>query len=122
MRFSEAIAALEEGKKIRNSEWIKGKWVSQEGADSDETIYYIPLDQMKDDWELYEEPKPTLTFAQVVEGLKQGKKFRRSSWSINRSISTVPVNPHIIISWTHDKETYPFSVEDFEATDWICVD
>lgn len=68
MKFSEAMAALERGEKVRLVEWPKESFLQKEEGDS--VVFFLPphgwhLDRivinretLTKAWELYEEPKP----------------------------------------------------------------
>lgn len=85
MKFWEAMKALDEGKKVRspsdpeNHYLIKvlhQVFVSANGKTYDKS--HSPLGSLiLQEWELYEEPEKMLTFSKVVEGLNQGKEYRR---------------------------------------------
>lgn len=101
MKFSAAMKALEEGKKVRCHRWGRDGHIDKH---SDVSIHCYERDG---EWELYEEPEKLLSFAEVVVGLKEGKKFRRKHWTAWVGLEHLDV--------------LRFSIEDFEATDWIEV-
>lgn len=122
MRFSEAMKALEEGKKVRIKHWQENCCLC---IGSDGTIF----DQAKDstfcieewlltEWELYEEPERTLSFTEMVQGLKEGKRFKRKDWGdwfLAYSQCTYIEGKGIPPCFA------PFTIENFEANDWIEV-
>jgi hypothetical protein len=81
MKFWEAMKAMEEGKKVRCTCWAKDSYVDQ-GSLTQGEVFSIGL-LMNEKWELYEETLTFLSFAQVMQGLKEGRKFRRKSWKGN---------------------------------------
>lgn len=115
MKFSEAIIALEQGKKIRESHWPAHNWISRDASSSGNLSMLHPL--MKDDWEVFEEPKKTLSFSEVLKGLKEGKMFKRKSWG-----------PRYLISRDRDYSgedvlhvcapASNLSAQDIESNDW----
>lgn len=77
MKFYQAMKSLEEGKKVRCKSWSEGIFL----YDGQSSLYHTPLCYMSEvhkEWELYEEHQTTYTFAEVVKGLREGKKFVRS--------------------------------------------
>ena len=96
------MKALEEGKAIRCQAWEKGKFWRSPLHNNDS--YRISV-CMEEDWEVYDET-PKLNFMQVIEGLKQGKRFKRQNWD------------YLYVSGSAlDSLTF----EDYQATDWIEV-
>lgn len=116
MKFLEAIKALEEGKKIRCKSWGNGVWVSKNLDWEGQTDTFL-IRCSKEEWELYEEPPKMLSFPEVLEGLKKGKKFRRKCWNEINYIYAHGVVQIMRIKWT----TANIFLEDFEAKDWIEV-
>jgi len=61
MKFSQATALLEQGKKIRRDLWVKNVFIYIKNGEllSSNGMYTIlnPDEIVADDWELYEEPK-----------------------------------------------------------------
>lgn len=115
MKFWEAMKALEEGKKVRASNWEKEVWIDK---DSDQTGLPMILNLFAlHEWELYEEPEKTYSFMEVVQGLREGRKFVRKGHASDLALFVMGF------------EIYPRSkfgiqnmrMEDFEATDWIEV-
>lgn len=121
MKLWEAMRALEEGKKIRCSCWKPHRWVHRKGFDDGIPLYGMDFQYCLDkdlEWELYEEPQSTLSFAEVVQGLKEGKKFMRIRmqyviYSNRKKDNTIFVEK--------TEEPWRCMLEDFEATDWIEV-
>jgi hypothetical protein len=113
MKFSEAIAALEEGKKIRSPQRKEENYFSKEtGFNFDER-------DLENQWELYEEPEKFLSFLDVQKGMKIGKRFRRKDWDIRRIIYA-SLDGKIL--YCSEPLLYAFlEMEDFEATDWMEV-
>jgi hypothetical protein len=123
MRFWEAQKSLDEGKKIRHKTWENGKWVSLHldnyKPNEPTQNYFAIVGHFREGWELYEEPNKLISFAEVIKGLKEGKKFRRAIWSSEKFICMSYIYAHI---WHHKGDAAAFSVQDFEAKDWIEVD
>ena len=113
MKFWEAMKALEEGKRVRKKNWNKQSWIDRNSSHCGQT-YEIPLPPSGDEWELYEEPERTLSFLEVVAGLKEGKKFRRMSWHSEFIVKIEPMTGFILFS-------QPIFPQDFLANDWIEV-
>lgn len=67
--------------------------------------------------ELREEHERMLTFMQILEGLKEGKKFRREDWGVDKCISN---SRGALVDERNVFLNY-LLLEDFEATDWIEV-
>jgi hypothetical protein len=118
MRFLEAMRALEEGAKVRRACWNKSEFI-QRGSDG--TIF----DETKSntfnieewffgEWELYEEPKRTLCFLEVLQGLKKGKRFARNGAYVSIVLSQDGKNLCHCIGGRMN-----LNMDDFEATDWM---
>jgi hypothetical protein len=117
MKFWEAMKALEEGEEVRCVEWPKGDRCSYGNLWSCMKNHAPESYGWK--WELYEEPQRTLSFSEIVQGLKEGKRFRRKRTD----------GSHTIIVMSQNREDIAFAIsgsqflrmEDFEATDWVEV-
>ena len=111
MKFSEAMKALEEGKKVRREDWNEGCFVyvlndsvfDEKG--SSRSIYLSA--PFLENWELYEEPVKTYSFIEAVQLMKEGKTIKRKYWGSWYSMRI-----------TYDY-TFKFTTEDIEATDWM---
>lgn len=58
-----------------------------------------------------------MTFEQVKEGLKQGKKYRRKVWTLSEYIQIWCDKIHLFENeWLHIE--CGFTLEDFDADDW----
>ena len=67
-----------------------------------------------------------MTFAKVVAGIKNSKKFRRSTWDKTRYISGTPEWDKAICLYctengSQKRYIWMPTITDFEATDWIEV-
>ena len=84
MNFFEAVAALQSGYKVTNSNWPHIEFVEvRDGliVDNEKSPIYILVSQIDQDvWALYEEPETFLFFNEVLPLLRKGKKFRRKDW------------------------------------------
>lgn len=118
MKFSAAIKALEEGKKIRCCLWEKGEFWSSYSTFKEvwSDCEYRVKRMMKEEWELYEEPQKTYSFAEVVKGLREGKKFRRTKDHIS-----MDARENGSVQYSGVGLARGFFLEDFEATDWVEV-
>lgn len=63
MKLSEAIAAMEQGKKVKRRGWHESRFiyldsVTQQIRDEEELKYILNVHHFYDEWELYEEPIP----------------------------------------------------------------
>ncbi len=119
MKFWEAMKALEEGKKIRCKEWPSNVWDSKYGTNGS---HLLSLDVYSShEWELYEEPLVTLSFAEVVIRLKEGKKFRRLSWNKGFYIHISRMKNDLVYCFTNEGTQYVYimTIGDIDATDWI---
>lgn len=123
MKFSEAMAALEDGKKVRCVEWLSDPllpsekvWIDKdtdwEGA-SDSYLHKC----IRTEWELYEEPEQLLSFADVVKGLRERKKFKRKDWVNTRFIFSIVDGK--LLHCSEPQLTAILNLEDYAATDWI---
>lgn len=121
MRFHEAMKALEEGKNVRSKDWHKNAYVGpSKFIELPINTFLIAesdiFESFKSEWELFEEPEQLLNFAQVVEGLKQGKHYKRKSWPDG---SRMFENEGFFIK--DGAGTVLIKLEDVEATDWVEV-
>ena len=81
MRFSEAMRALEEGKKVRREDWNEGCFVyvlndclfDEKGYSR--SIYLSAT--FLENWELYEEPVKTYSFMEAVQFMKYDGRVKR---------------------------------------------
>lgn len=86
MKFWEALKAIEEGKKVRAETWYKSEYISLDEEMDVVThlgcIYHPTLSNafLSLEWKIYKEPQKTYTFTEVIQGLKEGKKFKRKDW------------------------------------------
>lgn len=136
MKFWEAMKALDEGKMVRAEcfdeiqalENYHGEVGYKEGSDFRSCDIFSVFNEK---WELYEEPEHTFSFAEVVKGLKDGKRFRRKGWHEDMAIccytyQKLPgesVDDQDLVGYRdqieEELEPIVFSVGDFEATDWV---
>jgi hypothetical protein len=106
MKFWEGMKALDEGKKVRGIEWPVKEWISaSDESDALPSLHLSSLRQME--WELYEELEQTLSFVEVLKGLKEGKRFKRLGMAGHLGKEHLPC--------------VQFRIEDLEATDWVEV-
>ena len=84
-------------------------------------ISWISLDDINaTDWER-ENFQPTMGFDEVLKGLKEGKKYRRLSWSNDHFfILTNKRNDMDLIICT-DTSSPRLYLQDLEAKDWVEV-
>lgn len=125
MKFSEAMRALEEGKKVRAKEDPPNHYIIKilekillrsNGKSYDKSS--SPLGCLfLQEWEIYEEPERTLSFMEMVQGLKEGKSFHRLSASI--AVGAYG-NEDCLNKFFRSSDV--MRLEDFEANDWVCVD
>ncbi len=127
MRFWEAMRDLEEGKKVRLKEWAADCYLQ---LDLDGTIFdesngsaFCIEEWALMEWELYEESIKLYTFAQVVKGLRYGKRFRRkhSTWPIQMELALNLTHPRMSSEEIFSIVLSEMSIEDFVANDWIEV-
>lgn len=111
------MKALEEGRSVRCKSWEPGCFVSLDQGEECKFCGLLLWKDLKNEWELYEEPQKTYTFMEVVQGLKEGKKFVRKYWIIDN------INYVMTIAGLVDdnQRVCRLYLTDFEATDWIEV-
>ncbi len=132
MKFWEAMKALQEGKKVRCKDWDNKSFYDYRPD------YFLHSDmlfspgnlcshQFSDDeilycqWELYEEPRQSISFMEVVQGLKTGKRYKRPLWEDGKSFGpTCYCKNHVRIN-LYGGEPWDLEIEDLEATDWVEV-
>lgn len=125
MKFWEAMRELEAGKSVRLKEWPStAYWSFKQSGQLWMGIVDLFILASKE-WELYEEPQRTLSFMEVVQGLKEGKRFKRPKWpnemSFGTSRYTIQSKDRPARINLYGGEPWDLTVEDFEATDWIEV-
>lgn len=114
MRFWEAMKALEEGEAITPKSHPFP--INKESLSKD--MECQALTYWNDEWELYEEPEKQLTFAEVVKGLKEGKRFKRKGWHSDIYLNARESTTRVILE---NSSYHTLVIEDFEATDWVEV-
>lgn len=126
MKFWEAMKALEEGEKVRCSRWNPAAYAEKTRSGglsfhkADHRCFNIySCNDFIEEWELYEEPEQTLSFAEVVKGLKEGKEFKRMAW-VNKNYFICLLSQSPGITGPEGKAWWSYP-EDFEATDWVEV-
>ena len=126
MKFWEAMKLLEEGKKVRHVLMEPGAYIKIL-PDGELLRYrtesYSPLmAYITTEWELYEEPAQLLSFPEVVKGLKEGKMYRREGWKHPvHGYNMKGAIRYVDGAGENSGQKHFFSIEDFEANDWIEV-
>jgi len=115
MRFSEAMAALEQGEMVRIISWPKGGKIFK--LKNSLCLNLIPNIQMDSswifsEWELYEDPLQLKTFWEILPELKAGKKVKRKDW-----YRTMNLDEGRFV-WG-DGSGWDAFIESIEASDWI---
>lgn len=128
MKFWEAMREVESGKKTHCPSWdgvikwhvekIDGRAeiLSENGRPGIDFSVYL-YECMSREWDILQEPR--LSFQDVVKGLKEGKKYRRGRWNPFRE--SIRMGASYAYIRNENAEKSGFSVEDFEATDWVEV-
>lgn len=93
MKFWEAMKALEEGKKVRCTEWLPALYIDLSFFKENDGLNAIECSDFKGDWELYKEPEPTFSSkdslkAAIMDSLdlndmhdaQTGEKIDPKSW------------------------------------------
>lgn len=110
MRLSEAIKCLEEGKKVRKTDWINTCYLHLVGKrlmDEEGGYYDLYSNCFYYDWEIYEEPEKTYSFMEAVQLVKEGKTVTRRDY---------------VGCKLRESHFYINKIEDIEANDWIVCD
>lgn len=126
MNFFEAVAALQSGYKVSNSNWPHIEFVEvRDGliVDNEKSPIYILVSQIDQDvWSLYEEPKTFLFFNEILPLLREGKKFRRKDWIEAHIFLSIPTDK---ICFTYDKidafTRWTPTVSDLLDNSWVEV-
>ena len=114
------MAALEEGKKVRRKNWPSKEYIHNwKQEDGSEWMICASI-CLNSEWELYEEPEKTYSFMEVVKGLKDGKKFKRKTWG-EWYIFYCLTGATLYVQGKQKIDFSPYSIESFEATDWVEV-
>ena len=132
MNFIEAVKiAAETGCKIKRPAWHKNSLVFNcDGmlrcADGDSFSNYKEH-LLADDWEVVNEKIETMEWPAALSLLKEGKLVRRLAWPSTAKLKLTQGNSNTYrfyrwesghsIPWQY----YSFSLEDFEADDWVEV-
>jgi hypothetical protein len=124
MKASEAIQALELGKKVRYRVWGSNEFVrvDQGGVLVDEDGHYSTLeisDYLTNLWELYEEPGHDWNWAK--QQLRAGNKVHRKSWG-GWYLYYVSREDIVYCEYVDKREPTTekwISLEEEDATDWI---
>jgi hypothetical protein len=125
MRFEEAMAELRMGKKVRRNTWNKEEYIVLFGdhlRDECGTLYDLDAASFSYTWELYEEKEEELCMGDVLDGLIEGKKYRRKTWAPGDFIQKSLGNLIIFTSITNSISTYFYArIYDLQACDWVEV-
>ena len=114
MKLSEAIAAMEAGKKVRYTTWDVGEFIQLDESlsivDEDGSYHDINFDAASNDeahWELYD-PEIRLNFLWAWTEMNNGTLVRRRSWPQER-LDAVKTGGYSV----------PFlTIKDINAGDW----
>lgn len=113
MKLSEAIKALEDGKKVRNVSWNESDYIYIKDKvlfGEDNQAASLEITGFSDDWEIYKDPVKMYSFTEMLPFFLDNKMVRRKHWT----------------SWYQLEHGFVykfiFSQEDFAATDWIVKD
>ena len=112
MKLSEAMKALEEGKKIRMNTWNGGDYVDK----NSNFTFCFPMHELCC-WELYIAPVKTCSFAEALVLMKEGIKLRRPHF---REYSAICIGKWGRIRWCSG-DNFPISIQDIEADDWTII-
>ena len=125
MNFIEAINLLDTRtvKAVRHSKWCKERYVfydtdydrlsvTLDKPSCNTKLRYTPPihDILATDWEVYEEQEELHTFEEAIAALKDGKTIKRENWKAK-----------VIERDFCDDYSVEFTIDDFEANDWIIV-
>ena len=113
MKLSEAIAAMEAGKKVRSVTWSPWVYIDVPTPggrvmDNNGDYYALHPSAVSSEWELFKELPRTYDFDWAVEQVRAGKMVRRASWHPSWSVSKLSGRE---ISW-----------EDIASTDWTTLE
>lgn len=120
MKFWEAMKALEEGKRVRYTGWGNSRCYITHSIHTS-LIHQVNVREMGGEWELYEEPEKTYSFMEVVRGLREGKAYKRKGWDDHTRPFSWDAPMRSPMRYTERTEKHFFSLNDFEATDWVEV-
>ena len=123
MKFWEALKELEDGKMIRRRHFTH--MLPMKYIDLVKFLTKCIEDEVNShlsaEWDVFEEPSKTISFLEMKDGLKEGKKFRRKhakGWWIGVD-ERFGRHGYIINQITG--LVAGFNIDDIEATDWIEV-
>lgn len=118
MKFWEAMKAMEDGKKVTWSGFNNGTYIDKSNIGFLCLGDFYLKDLIGNEWELYEEPVQMFSFAEVVNGMKQGKKYKRKDWQLKYHFVIQVHDNHFFDQ--HGDQFY-LNISHVEATDWIEV-
>ena len=120
LSFIEAVrAAKETGCKIRqNFGHISDKTTLAFNEHGDLTFldgepFTFTVNALTDNWEIVLDPPKTMGIYDALKASEQGKKVKRLAWNVH---DVYPLGSLI------NKFARSYSIEDFEATDWVIVE
>ena len=118
MKFSEAMKALQEKRLIRCKSWAPNEYIS-----ITRVAFRFSREEILEEWEIYEHPIQKYNFMQILRHIKEGKKVRRLAWtSPEKVIRGVNFQQSLSGIQEHGSSALPqFTVDDFEASDWVVV-
>lgn len=116
MKFWEAMKRLQEGNKVRCVRWNEGDYID---SGNFVAACRVNIDcSMDEEWQLFFDSTKTHSWAEVVQGLKKGKKYQRKDQFDNTEYLQQQSGRIFVfpggLAWL-------CRVEDFEASDWIEV-
>ena len=115
MNIIEAAKLMKQGYKVRLGRWCENQYlynhldiIRDERDEEHELSLCEVLDQ---DWEEYIEESRLHTFEEAIVALKNGKTIKRNLWTTK-----------VIERDFCDDYSVEFTIDDFEANDWIIVE
>ena len=125
MNFFEAVKALEDGEKIKNTYWTETKYIYLDKTlgfvkNQDDQDSTLSLSHPNEDiWEIYREPEEFFSFVEACAMLKAGLKMKRKNCS--NKILQGTITPILFLVENGIFHAIPICIDDVLAEDWVEV-
>ena len=136
MDIVQAMQALGAGRYVRRDNWPSGRHlryiIKSESTNSPRGVIHLYKENVylhdytfndawssyDDQWEIYEPVPETMTFADALKAMKQGKRARRLAWG-NENGPVYYLADYICVYGKDQNSRYDLCVSDLDAADWI---
>jgi len=131
LNFMEVVrAAKETGCKIRRADWsnydfVLKLWLGRYYTKHEGTLYeFLQEDFDANDWEIVSELPKTMTFHEMLEMLREGKKVKRLAFAkcgSKKGVKYIKLEDRIFYETSNNNldSVFTLVLEDIDATDWV---